>query len=69
MTQDTLITRKRRGPPPTGKGTLLGVRVQPDLLADLDAWIAEQPEPRPTRPDAMRRLLADYLVTMGIRKP
>jgi len=64
-----LITRKRRGPPPTGKGTLLGVRVQPDLLADLDAWIAEQPEPRPTRPDAMRRLLADYLVTMGIRKP
>lgn len=44
------------------------VRVQPDLLADLDAWIAEQPEPKPSRPDAMRRLVSDYLITMGLRK-
>lgn len=47
----------------------LSVRVPPDLLADLDAWIAEQPDPKPSRPDAMRRLVSDYLITMGIRKP
>jgi hypothetical protein len=28
-------------------------------LAQLDAWIARQPEPRPSRPEAIRRLLAD----------
>jgi hypothetical protein len=27
----------------------------------LDAWIAAQPEPRPTRPEAIRRLLAEAL--------
>lgn len=47
----------------------MGVRVQPDLLADLDAWIAEQPDPKPSRPEALRLLAADYLITMGIRKP
>lgn len=47
----------------------LSVRVPPDLLADLDIWIAEQPEPRPSRPEALRRLVADYLVTMGLRSP
>lgn len=68
MTQDTVITKKRRGPAPTGKGTLIGVRLQPDLLSDLDAFIAEQPEPRPSRPDAIRRLLSDALIAMGLRK-
>jgi hypothetical protein len=27
----------------------------------LDAWIATQREPRPTRPEAIRRILADAL--------
>jgi hypothetical protein len=26
-------------------------------LAVLDAWIAEQPEPKPTRPEAVRQLM------------
>ncbi len=62
MTQDTLITRKRRGPAPTGKGTLLGVRLQPDQLAAVDAWIAKQPldaKGKPiSRPEAIRALAA-----------
>lgn len=45
------------------------VRVQPDLLADLDAWIAEQSDPKPSRPEALRLLTADYLITLGIRAP
>jgi hypothetical protein len=55
--QDTLISRKRKGPAPTGKGTPVLVRLQPDQLAALDAWIAKQPEAM-TRPEAVRRLLA-----------
>jgi hypothetical protein len=32
-----------------------------DLSDALDAWISAQPEPRPSRPDAIRRLLARAL--------
>jgi hypothetical protein len=37
------------------------VRVQPDQLAALDAWIARYPEPRPTRPEAIRRMMVATL--------
>jgi hypothetical protein len=30
-------------------------------LDALDAWIAAQPEPRPSRPEAIRRLLGEAL--------
>ena len=56
MAKQTVITRKRRGPPATGKGTLLGVRLQPDALAALDSWIARQKDDV-SRPEAIRRLV------------
>jgi len=28
------------------------------MRAELDAWIAEQPDPKPSKPEAIRRLLA-----------
>ena len=62
MAQETVITKKRRGPAPTGKGTLVGVRLQPPDLEALDTWIAGQPEPRPSRPQAVRRLMERGLV-------
>ena len=37
------------------------VRLERPLLEALDAWIATQPEPRPSRPRAIRLLLADGL--------
>jgi hypothetical protein len=58
--QDTLAPKKRRGPAPTGVGTSINVRLQPDQLAALDEWIAAQ-APKPTRPAAVRRLLAATL--------
>lgn len=61
MTQETVITKKRRGPAPTGKGTFIGVRLQPGDLDALDQHIAAQPEPRPSRPEAIRRVLAEGL--------
>jgi predicted RNase H-like HicB family nuclease len=37
------------------------LRLYPELEEALDAWIAEQPEPRPSKPEAIRRLIADAL--------
>lgn len=35
---------------------MIGVRMQPDALAQLDAWIVAH-DPQPTRPEAIRRLI------------
>ena len=58
--QQTQLTKKRRGPAPTGVGTLVGVRLHPPQLAALDAWIARQPAEL-SRPEAVRQLLAEAL--------
>jgi hypothetical protein len=69
MTSQTVITqKKKRGPKPTGKGTLVGVRVLPNLLSALDTWIAAQPDPKPTRPEAIRYALRDWLISQGVLK-
>jgi hypothetical protein len=39
----------------------MGLRLYPDLEAALDAWIAKQPEPKPSRPEAIRRILRGAL--------
>jgi hypothetical protein len=56
-----VITKKARGRPvTTGKGTLVGVRLQPSQLAALDAWIAKQNAPL-TRPEAIRAMMETIL--------
>ena len=60
MKRQTVITKKRRGPAPTGKGTLIGVRLQPPHLVALDAWIADQDTPV-TRPEAIRAMMETIL--------
>ena len=60
MKRQTVITKKRRGPAPTGKGTLVGVRLQPPQLEALDAWIAKQNQ-RLTRPEAIRAMMETML--------
>jgi metal-responsive CopG/Arc/MetJ family transcriptional regulator len=57
---------KRR---PDQPGTLIGVRLQPDALARLDAWIARQVPPFPSRPEAVRRLMEMALAQEGEAKP
>jgi len=47
--------KRRGGRPATGKGVQVVVRVQPDLMAALDEFRAQQPD-APTRPEALRRL-------------
>lgn len=56
MSKQTVLTKKRRGPVPTGKGTLVGVRLQPDDLSTLDDYIREQRDAL-SRPEAVRQLL------------
>ena len=64
MTKSTLIVNKKKklGRPLRyedggGKGApLVGVRVPPDELADIDDWISGQREPL-SRPEAIRRLI------------
>jgi len=46
--------------------TPVTVRVPPEQLASLDAWIAAQPESRPSRPEAIRLALRDWLTGMGL---
>ena len=69
MSSQTVITqKKKRGPAPTGKGELIGVRIHEPMLGAVDAWISEQPEPKPTRPEAIRRALRDWLTGVGLLK-
>jgi hypothetical protein len=53
MAQSTGDNTKKRA---AQKGTLIGVRLQPDQLAKLDAWIGQLPDAH-TRPEAIRRLM------------
>jgi Arc/MetJ-type ribon-helix-helix transcriptional regulator len=40
---------------------LLNFRSPPELTAKIDDWRAEQPEPQPSRSEAIRRLLEKAL--------
>jgi len=57
MKKKTVIPRKKRGPPATGKGEPVVVRMHPPMLVVLDEWIAKQKQPFPSRPEAVRRLV------------
>ena len=57
---------KKRGPSPTGKGTLVGVRLQPADLKALDDWIRRARHQ--TRPEAIRTLVRTGLAIVEIAK-
>jgi hypothetical protein len=44
-------------------------RLTEELSGQIDAWIAAQPEPRPTRSEAIRRLLSETLGTRPTPAP
>lgn len=51
-----LARKGKRGPLPTDKGMLVGVRLQPALLVWLDAE-REKVKPQPSRPEFIRKLI------------
>jgi len=46
--------------------THVGVRLPPDQLALLDAWIARQDDPKPSRPEAIRRAIEAVMRLGGL---
>ena len=55
------INKSRRGRPRTGIGPMVGLRLYPTLEAALAEWIAAQPDPKPSKPRAIRQLLTRAL--------
>jgi hypothetical protein len=67
MKTSTFARTAKKRPPLTG--TLIGVRVQPSQLSALDGWIGRQPDPKPTRPEAIRLLLTERFRGDGYLDP
>ncbi|BCH25687.1 ribbon-helix-helix domain-containing protein [Mesorhizobium sp. L-8-3] len=62
MDQHIPPRRKRRGPAPTGKGVLVGVRLQPELLSALDRFAHNG---NLSRPEALRIAFRDWALAHG----
>jgi hypothetical protein len=66
MTDQQLnASKKSRGRPATGQGLQIVTRVHDDLLAPLDAFAANQaanPDAPIGRPEAVRRIIRDWLI-------
>jgi hypothetical protein len=59
MSDATVSGTKKRGPGRPKVGAIqIQVRMPPAELAVLDAWIKKQGKDKPTRPEAIRRLVA-----------
>lgn len=56
-------TKSRKRPPVTG--TLVGVRLQPDMLGILDRFIAEH-HPEMSRPEAIRECIRRWTAQKGV---
>jgi hypothetical protein len=57
----SLFEHKKKIGRPKVNSELLRARMERTLIDRLDAWIVAQPEPRPSRPEAIRRLLDEAL--------
>jgi hypothetical protein len=65
------MTLGDRPPAPTGRGTHVQVRLQPDQPTGLDAWIEKQGN-KPPHPEAIRGMIdaiLDILVKDSDEKP
>ncbi|MBR1148730.1 hypothetical protein [Bradyrhizobium sp. AUGA SZCCT0431] len=58
MAKTGTVAKKKRGPPPSGKGVQVGERWHPSELVAIDAWIASSSDKTLTRAHAIRRLVA-----------
>ncbi len=58
-------TPKSRGGRPRVDATPITVRVPPDMLAPLDVALSSQPDPKPSRPEMIRRALGEWLRERG----
>ena len=59
--QENILEKKKLGRPAIGKGVQINAMHRPEDVAALDAWIESQPQPRPTRPEAVRVAVREWL--------
>ena len=59
--------KRGRGRPRTGIGKSIGLRLYPDLEQRIDAWASKQRD-RPSRPEAIRRLIEFALAVKAKRQ-
>lgn len=59
--QEKNLEKKKRGRPAIGKGLQFNAMLRPEMAQALDSWIAAQPDPKPSRPEAIRRLIEKAL--------
>jgi hypothetical protein len=59
MSKQGKTVTKKRGRPKTEPSSV--VRLPETILSNVDKWASAQPEPRPTRSEAIRRLLEKAL--------
>ena len=64
--QGKILEKKKLGRPAIGKGLQFNAMLRPELAERIDGWIARQPEPKPTRPEAIRRLVEKGLAAEGV---
>jgi len=60
------VIPKKRGRPATGRDPVTAIRLPADLKGALDKWIEQQPEPKPSRSEAIREAVKDWLTGMGL---
>jgi Arc/MetJ-type ribon-helix-helix transcriptional regulator len=58
------VLPKKRGRPATGRDPMMNFRMPPSLMETLDAWISLQPEPHPSRSEAIRVGLREWLTSV-----
>jgi len=56
--------KSKRGRPSVDS-EIVRARMERGLLVALDAWIAAQPDPKPSRPEAVRRIVSSVLMPGG----
>ncbi len=66
--QEKILEKKKLGRPAIGKGLQFNAMIRPEMAEALDKWIAAQPDPKPTRPEAIRTALRDWLTDLGLLK-
>jgi len=69
MAAQDFSAQKRIGRPPgRTRPETAPIRIPLQILVAVDTWIAAQPEPRPSRPEAIRLALKDWLTGLGLLK-
>ena len=63
-----IFSAKKKTGRPRVDSEAVNVRLERPALDALDAWIAAQPEPRPSRPEAIRLALRAWLALGGVAR-